>query len=198
MRFSIFFKNKKKGFTLVELMVVIAIASVMMAVVVVQQNSWNDRLITSIQAYEMALMIRQAQIYSLGVKVDEGGNSSDKFSVGYGVYINQNNLAQYTYFADRNGDKIYNAGEEIETKNLNRGVTINRVCGKNNVCFSSTSLPSATANISFLRPDPKANINLLNGGLPFDYPPVAIYFLSPGGREVSVKVEANGQVSVSQ
>ena len=94
---SIFFKNKNKGlprealakwgFTLVELIVVMSIATVIMTALIIQQSKWNDRLTVNTQAYELALMIRQAQIYSLGVREDMAGGGG--FDVGYGVYFDK-------------------------------------------------------------------------------------------------------------
>ena len=193
MNFLTFFK--KKGFTLIELMVVMSIATIMMAVLIFQQNKWSDQLSVNTQAYEMVLMIRQAQIYSLGVREDTGG-TGDKFNVGYGIYMNQGNANQYIYFADRDGDQKYDSGEAIETKTFSRGVTIKDVCGSSN-CFFVGGGPLWQASISFFRPETKANIKLLNnGGNPVDTPPVTIKLQSSGGREVNIIAEANGQVSV--
>jgi prepilin-type N-terminal cleavage/methylation domain-containing protein len=187
----------KKGFTLTELLVVIAIATIMITVLVIQQSKWNDSLSVNTQAYELALMIRQAQVYSLGVKEDTIGVGGDKFNIGYGVYLDQSHLNQYIFFADRNGDKKYTAGEAIETKTFTRGVTIKDVCGDTR-CFPGAG-PLAQAGILFFRPETKATISLLNaGGSSVDNPPIVIRLQSLGGRFSLVKVEANGQVSVSQ
>jgi len=193
MNFSIFFK--KRGFTLIELMVVMSIATIMMAVLIFQQNKWSDQLSVNTQAYEMVLMIRQAQIYSLGVREDTGG-TGDKFNVGYGIYMNQSNANQYIYFADRDGDQKYDSGEAIETKTFSRGVTIKDVCGSSN-CFFTGGGPLWQASISFFRPETKANIKLLNnGGSQVDNPPVIIKLKSPKGKEANITVETNGQISI--
>ncbi|PIR40096.1 MAG: hypothetical protein COV33_01675 [Candidatus Zambryskibacteria bacterium CG10_big_fil_rev_8_21_14_0_10_34_34] len=203
MNFLIFFKNKKlfckvkksSGFTLIELMVVMAIATIIMTSFVIQQSKWSDQLAVNTQAYEMVLMIRQAQIYSLGVREDTG-STGDKFDVGYGIYMNQSNANQYIYFADRDSDQKYDFGEAIETKTFSGGVTIKDVCGSSS-CFFVGGGPLWQASISFFRPETKANIKLLNnGGNPVDTPPVTIKLQSSGGREVNIIVEANGQVSI--
>jgi len=186
----------RAGFTLVELIVVMAIATIIMTTLVIQQNKWNDSLTVSTQAYELALMIRQAQVYSLGVREDTAG-TGDKFNVGYGVYFDTDNT-RYIFFADRDGNMKYDSGEAIETKTFTRGVTIKNVCG-NTKCFFTGSGSLRRANISFFRPETGANIKLTNtGGNRADDPPVTISLKSIGGKVSSVKVEINGQVSIIQ
>ena len=187
--------SKKKGFTLIELMVVMSIATIMITIFTIQQSNWNDQLAVNTQAYEMVLMIRQAQIYSLGVREDIGG-TGDKFNVGYGIYMNQGNVNQYIFFADRDGDQKYDSGEALETKTFSRGVTIKDVCGSTN-CFFVGGGPLWQASISFFRPETKANIKLLNNGdNPVDNPPVIIKLISPKRKEANITVETNGQISI--
>lgn len=193
----------KAGFTLVELMVVITIASVVITSIVIQQEKWNDNLAVSTQAYEMALMIRQAQYFSLGVR-EYTGSSGDRFNVGYGVYFDSNSTGRYIFFADKNRDSQYSPDEIIEAKVLNKGVIISRICGfkdNNQERCSPDAGNVSTIHISFFRPEPKANILILNnaghqsGSV---LPPAIIYLRSIGGKEFSVKVESNGQISVNQ
>lgn len=193
--------KKNKGFTLIELLVVISIATVLMTVLVVQQNNWNDQLVVNIQAYETALLIRQAQLFALGVREDAVGSQADKFSVGYGVYFDQNITGEIVFFADRNGNKEYSTNEKVvsESKTFTKGVTIKDVCGNGGTCLFSGGGPLRRVNIVFFRPEPKANIKLLNnGGNSVDNPPVTITLKSPKGKTASIKVEANGQISFLQ
>src|SRR3989344_2801174 len=183
MNYSIFSKNKdlprevrvtkwsgrSGGFTLIELLVVIGIATVLMTALIFKQNGWNDQLSVNTQAYEMVLMIRQAQIYSLGVREYSAG-TGDKFNLGYGIYLDQDNLNQYVFFADKDGDQKYDVGEAVETKTFTRGVTINRFCGLN-----------TGGNTS-------ASVN----------PPAIIYLRSSGGKESRILVELSGQISITQ
>lgn len=201
-----FFKNKKinnknGGFTLIELMIVIIISSIILTSLVVQNNKWNDHLTVSTQAYELALMIRQAQIYSLGVREDVGG-SGDKFRVGYGVHFYEDYNDRYVFFVDRDGDLRYDgpssdcAGECLNLVILKRGVILEDVCGEDK-CFYDGGGPLQKVNISFFRPSTAARVNLLNnGGNDVDDPPVIIKLKSLGNKVSSVKVESNGQVSV--
>lgn len=194
-----------------ELMVVISIATIIMTALVIQQSKWNDSLTVSTQAYELALMIRQAQIYSLAVREDVSG-TGDKFNIGYGVYFDYSDFTRYIFFADRNGNKKYDASpadEAIETKTFIRGVTIDRICGiKNSGQFEERCSPNGgglgnvvKASVTFFRPETKASILFLNsGGNPSNnvIAPGKIYLRSAGGKVSSVKVEATGQVSIIQ
>ena len=169
----------------------ISIAIILMTTLVIQQGKWNDNLAVSTQAYEMALMIRQAQINSLGVKEYQAG-SGDKFNLGYGVYFDTT-FTRYIYFVDKDRDKIYDdPGEKIEEKTFIRGVTIEKFCG--NVGETCSGLNSI--NVSFFRPEPKATI-IFNPSGGFSSP-ATIYLKSSGNIKYKIKVEANGQISITK
>lgn len=202
MNYSTFYKNNswpRKGFTLVEFMVVMTIAIVMMTTLVIQQSRWNDRLTVNTQTYELALMIRQAQIYSLGVREYSAG-AGDRFDIGYGVHFDSNHT-RYMYFADADKDQKYDVAEMVETKTFTRGVTIDRFCGIRGGVEDCSS-PLDQISISFLRPEPKANISFLNSSghnpAPGFGPPASVYLRSVGNKQYKVIIEANGQVSINQ
>lgn len=199
-----FYKNKKikrdtAGFTLLELMVVITLSTIITTALIIQNSRWNDRMAVTSQAYELVLMIRQAQIWGLSVRENSSG-VGDRFNVGYGIYIDEDNPSnQYVFFVDQNKDGVWSNGETLETKTLTRGVVINRFCGSTggNNCNNGPG-PLNQLNIVFFRPETKANISLLNngGGPSTTNPPVTIYLRSPQGNEVGVFVDTDGRVSV--
>lgn len=200
------FYVNSRAFTLVELMVVIAIASIIMTALVIQQNKWNDEIAVNTQAYELALFLRQAQMYSLAVR-ENVGTTGDRFNTSYGILVNIDNnsvgTTNYSFFADHNLNNVLNTGELIETKNLTRGVRIARFCGLNSSgtlqCSDNTPSNERKVSITFLRPHPNAYIKFLNqadGVVSSINPPVRIYLKSENGRESVVKVEANGQISI--
>lgn len=189
----------KKGFSLVELLVVVSIATLMLTALVFQQNKWNDKLSVNTQVYEMGLMLRQAQVYGLGVREYAGG-VGDKFDKAYGVHFDTNTPDRYYFFADANKNSKFDASEVIETKIFTRGVRINRVCGRvgaSQNCGGALTQASAT----FLRPEPKAVIKFINNGgneLPTYSAPLDVYLRSANGTENSIQVNSNGYISVSQ
>lgn len=202
-------KSLVSGFTLTELIVVISIATAIMTTLVIQQNKWSDSLAVSTQAYDLALMIRQAQIYSLGVRENTAG-VGDKFGGGYGVYFDSGDPAsktRYIFFADVNHNGEYDTGVDqiIENRNLTKGVIIDRFCGIKGTGNEQERCSPGTGNVSFMhitfyRPEAKARIIMKNsGGGPAQnvIPPAEIHLKSPNDVYFNVIVEENGQISTS-
>jgi type II secretory pathway pseudopilin PulG len=191
--------NSSKAFTLVELIVVMTITTALSAVLIVQQGRWNDQLAVDTQAYELVLMIRQAQVYAMGVK----GNPSitgDKFNLGYGVHIDLNGPYHYVFYADLNNDRKYIQGEDeiIEQRALTRGVSISKICGIRQGA-EHCEFPAITQiSVGYRRPTATSTIVFLNNGnqlVDQYYPPAKVYLVSPNGREVFVRVDSNGIIS---
>jgi prepilin-type N-terminal cleavage/methylation domain-containing protein len=78
-------QKSNKGFTIIEMLIVIGIFGVLTAVVVFQYGNFNSQTILTNMAYEVALATRQAQVYALGVR---GQIDADNFDNRYGVYFN--------------------------------------------------------------------------------------------------------------
>ncbi len=205
--YSSVFSNKvssNKGFTVVELLVVISIFTVITTALVIQQSNWNDKLQLNSKLYDLALLVRQAQIYSLGVRQDTLA-SGDNFNLGYGIHFEASNNSSYIFFSDKNQNQKYDIGEDIQTYNLTNGITIDRFCGYLGNSSTERCGPDAgnieTLDISFYRPEPKAIITLLNNGGNTSSsvnPPAIIYLKTSEGTLASVRVETNGQISIDQ
>jgi hypothetical protein len=172
----------------------------MMTILVVQQRNWSDRLAVNTQTYDLALMIRQAQIYGLGVREFTAG-TGNKFDAAYGVYVDISTLDRYYFFADQNKNGRKDAGEEVETKMFTQGVSIEKMCGFNTPtterCYPTNGIEKV--GVTFYRPQPQAIIKFFNSANSEDNsvgPPTNIYLKSAGGIQTHIKIEANGQVSI--
>ncbi len=199
-----------KGFTLLEMMVVLAIVSVIMAVVLFGYSAFSQNLSLSSAIQEMSVAIRQAQTYGLSVKESTVGAS--KFSAGYGLYFTTTDPSNYYIFTDVNNDQKYDGGANcassgdclVEKVTLRNRVTITGLCG---VVFGATTLvcpPGANVvgmTVVFLRPNPEAAIRFINNDNTFyggTFQTGKITVSSQQGRTSFITIENTGQVSVQQ
>lgn len=77
---KIWFKKKQKGMTLIELVIVLSIFSILTGVVLFNYGDFSSSLTMQNLADDIALTIRRAQSYAIGVR-----GSSGEFEKGFGV-----------------------------------------------------------------------------------------------------------------
>jgi len=75
-----------RGFTLIELLVTIAIFVFMTALLVARYNAFNQGTLLSDQAYTVALAVRTAQSYGIGVKNSDTSGGKN-FGSAYGLHF---------------------------------------------------------------------------------------------------------------
>lgn len=186
-----------RGFTLIEMVVVITIITLMLSIFLGNRSQYTDKLNLKNQAYNLLTYIRQAQVYSLGVR-NYSGSGTQVFGNSYGVAINMASPSIFTYFIDNNGNGKFDGGlEQIENPQLGQGVVVNRVCGTQSGSENCSGIQEI--DITFKRPNPTAIIQFLNnGGNPIGSraAPARIYLHSPAGLELSVIVDSTGQISI--
>ena len=98
---KLFQKNKnnlEKGFTLIELMVVIGIIAVISALSLFNSSRLNSSVLLSNTAYEIGLIVRDAQISGLGAKVLLTGGVAT--TSNQGVYFDTFKPEQIIFFSD--------------------------------------------------------------------------------------------------
>ncbi len=204
--------RKTSGFSLMEMLVSIAIVALIMAVVVLNQGDFTDSFNLSTNINDLELQIRQEQVFGISVKEFE-----NEFSSAYGVSLStfsEEEKLFYIVFADRtiSGSKngIYDSGsscvvggssECIKSNPLTRGVKINKICALNEVNPTTCSEIVGRADITFNRPYPNAKISFFDSsGLLITVSNavgVQIELISPQGKLKSVKVYTSGQLSIS-
>lgn len=143
----------KQGFTVVELVVSIAIISLVTAIFLVNYRSVNRRSDLTMMSQKMVTDIRMAQNYSLGLARYGLSGSSNIPLGGWGVYFDLQNYGnnKYRIFADDNANLIYDEGEA----NLEYGAL--DVVLPENLIIESLSIGNS-ANVTFLPPDPITTI----------------------------------------
>jgi prepilin-type N-terminal cleavage/methylation domain-containing protein len=188
--------NRQKGFTLVEMVVCISIMAIISSVILGSRASYTDQLSLKNDAYRVALAVRQAQVYSLGVRGNTG-----QFNSSYGVSVDNSITQSFAFFSDINSDRVYTSDELLESASFQNNVVIDRICGIGN--SGSESCPPGSSirhiDVTFNRPDPKATIRFINNGgadVANLNPPAIIYLRAQSGKTITVRVEATGAVSV--
>lgn len=203
-------KNKKKGFTLIEMAVVTAIFGILTSVVIFNYGNFTDNILSTNMAYEVALQVRQAQVFGLGVRGVDG-----KFGGAYGVFVNTNNSDGTTkdiiLFNDSKplagpdgkcGDSsgsgvcICNTGDEcLEKISLQRNIVIDELWVKSGSTCTDTDLLSVT----FKRPNPDAIIRNQDSGASTNFELAEIRINSPrSDKPRYVIIRNTGQISVEQ
>lgn len=135
-----------RGFTLTEMLVSLAIISIITSITLFQFQQFDGNVILKSSAYEAASLLREAQTYAVGVRGADG-----TFDAPYGVSF-QEGGTEYMLFtdSDRNTPPRYNAGEELETVAIARGGFISDLCV---VTASGEECDIPQLDISFERPE---------------------------------------------
>ncbi len=211
------------GFTLIEMLVVLAIMGIVLAITINGQRAFDSSIVLSNTAYDVALSIRQAQTYGVSGRVALGTPSA---TYGYGVDVQSFPTNKYVLFADTNGtgcnatvssianapdtktgDCMYTSGADakVQSIQINNSATISGACVYKNLstyCSFSTN-PLSQVDISFARPEPGAIIIAKNtAGVAFKKLGVNIKFdhvclrLSAGGSNRYIMVNQVGIISV--
>jgi prepilin-type N-terminal cleavage/methylation domain-containing protein len=184
--------NSQKAFTLVELLVSVGIFALMTALVVIKYGNFNQSVLLTNLAYDVALTIRTAQTYGLSVKsADDTASSYSSPTYAYGVDLAIGTKDRFVLFADRTPNTVYDSGEEISTYMMKRGAVISGVCAANSSdCTLGTT---GTLTLLFKRPDPQANICLSSCGMSMG----KVELKATDGGVRTVIIRKNGQISVS-
>lgn len=200
-----------RGFSLVELIVVLGLIVLLTAITLTSQSSYNRQLILTSTTYTVAMSIREAQ--SLGLSSRMFGTTQN---AGYGVHFVKATPTSYTIFSDINktvyanntgcpivsdnslpewkpGNCMYDNSAEIVTNyNLNKGFSIIDFCGiyLNNdqqltrACASGTAARESmeSMDIVFLRPNTEAIMTGLTADLrKRNYLCARVWVASPSG-----------------
>lgn len=217
--------QRARGFTLVEMVVVLAIIIIITSIVITGQSAYNESLLLTDTAYTVAFSIRQAQ--SLGLSSRNYGAPGTGQNVGYGVNFSSGSSDSYTFFADtynyplpiptectvgasgtpeeKPGNCRFDAGDDgiVQTYSFSRGYRISKFCGKAGQvlrCSDDNGQPLQSLDLVFMRPN---TISVLTGTrhpnqhISFDC--AQIHVAAPtGGVERVIRVSKLGEVSMGQ
>lgn len=197
----------QKAFTIIELIVVIAIFALIMTVALWNQRDLTNNILISNLGYEIALAVRETQAYGIGVRARPGAEASQDFQGGFGIYASINTPEQLIVFNDLNENKIYDGAEEVfatyQFRNQN-GNKITAICAEhpnNTPCIAGGGSSFAEATVVFKRPNPEASFRsdaaLGGGSNGVKSGPVYIVINTPAKNNCrAVVIETTGQIHV--
>ena len=192
------------GFTLIELMVVLAIIGTVTGIALSSESAFNRTLVLANTAYDIALTLRSAESFGTASRA-----LATTANVGYGVHFQRGTTGSFILFADtwpvvdpsctrpdcRGGDYLYTTDDVIvQTYTLGNNIMVSDFCTSSDRlrCASTGDLHSL--DVVFARPNPDAFIRA-NGSFYTDsYTAACLVISSDRGGTRSVFVEASGQI----
>ena len=206
---------RNRGFTLIELVVTMGIMAVITAVTLANHSKFGGQVMLRNLAYEMALVVREAQTYGVSVRKIADSNIND-FEAGYGMHFDITDTTHYKMFTDTykhvggsdiravngDGDGLYTTPlEEVLEYTIGRGYKMNKLYGLNDGGIKNDAIncPSGkeVLDIVFNRPEPDAIIRLC-GDASTIYRAAEVELISPRGDIMRVLIEVSGQISVTK
>jgi prepilin-type N-terminal cleavage/methylation domain-containing protein len=209
-----------RAFTLLEMMVCIAIIGILSAILIVSQSSFSKGNVLTDTTYTIALSVREAQSLGLSSRAFSGIPNA-----GYGVHFGDS-TKYYDQFADivpaapgsqgnancpghasaaglpdsRPGDCYEtNISEQFKRYSLSQGYTITKICGSTNGgtswSFCTAPAQNHTLDILYERPNTQAVITFDNASAA--YTAAAVDLQSPQGGLRCVIATQLGEVLVS-
>jgi len=212
-----FHKNKyNSGTTLIELLVVIGIFAMISGITIFNYGKFNSSLTTQNLADDIALTIRRAQGYAIGVR-----GYDNAFDSGYGVHFTPNSTISDLYagskksfilFADLDGKKDYtydNSEKCGDVKSSNECIEMLNILSSDEIISivvneETEVLPGGSVDVLFKRPDPEPKFCYRRDSDSIsctteDSSSIKIK-LSSGGKDEMIRwisIYNNGQISVS-
>lgn len=197
-----------RGFTLIELMVTIAIMITMTTLLLYNYPESAIRITLINSIHSVALLVREAQVR--GSAIDSVNSSLGGYGVKIAIPANSNTLSTAILFGDTVSGSLSPYGLPIgnglfetvpinETKStltLPVNYNITKICVGQGTSTCSV-LPGSYVIISFMRPSPLPNI-YFNGSQTINYSKACIEMQSPRAPSVghirSVEVYSSGMI----
>lgn len=204
-----------RGFTLIEMLVVLAIIIVVTGIVLSGESNFNRSFLLTNTTYDVALSFRSAETYGLASQAYGGS-----LNAGYGIYLSLASPSSYVMFADsypsaaskygssvspasRPGNGLYDASQNelIQQFGLGAGFSIAQFCmrtadGTVN-CYTPAANPTQQLSIVFSRPSEEANIETLSGGAATPGTGACITIQSSAGDSRYISITQVGQIAVA-
>lgn len=195
-------KNDTLGFTLMELIITIAIMTIISGVVFFSFPRFNQTVLLNRAARELTLALREAQSRATAVAQRPDAESGAEFPKNYGIRVEQDSEV-FFLFSDEDEDRLLDMSSDCNEECVKRYEFTYGVRIKNIQLPESVSLSDdGQLNILFYRPDPTMKIsgcvgesNLCNTIGPYK---ISIYRAGQDENDTrTIQVWTTGQISIS-
>lgn len=184
--------SQARGFTLVELLVVVALIVLITAAVLVRQARFDSSTLLRSLSYSVALSVRQAQVYGTSIVGVQSG-ATKVYASAYGIYFNGPD--SYAVYADINSNGTYDSATDvlIQAYQMGAGYQITKFCGIK--ADRSQNCSVTWLSVYFKRPNPDALFadsagDTLTGAY------IQIASTNDAANTRSITVTSTGQISV--
>ncbi|MEK7503273.1 MAG: prepilin-type N-terminal cleavage/methylation domain-containing protein [Patescibacteria group bacterium] len=184
-----------RGFTLIEVVVVIGVMAVIATITLISFPQFSERVGIEQEAGKLALAARRAQSNALAVREFQPGSG---IFPSYGVNVSMSNPLQYVVFGDPNATNRFESflSEAVETTAVEKRVSIYRICG-NSQSIPQGSCALSSADIIYIRPTPTIVLTGVDSGIPALYNDIKVVLRnSDGSIERNVIIWSTGQISI--
>jgi prepilin-type N-terminal cleavage/methylation domain-containing protein len=183
--------NTNKGFTLIELMITVAIFVLMTSLLLAKYNNYYSGTIFKNQAYDIAITLRQAQSFGISVKVD-----SQSFGSAYGVSFPSAGVTNFSLYSYTRNGTLYAKNIPQKDYRLKNGAYIEKLEVRANASDNATYANSV--DVIFQRPNPEAlicaDVNGTKSCTTYKY--FSIVLKAANDTIKTVKVNNSGQISI--
>lgn len=198
---------KTKGFTLIEVVVVIGVMAIISSLMLANFPRFNKQISVEREAGKLALSFRKVQSYALAVRefgptppfndypfCDDPTKLPVKFP-GYGLFFKASDPTHYFIYGDINCSRYYEntlPEEAVEMINIEGNVKVFSIKGYDAaVCLGGCDLNELS--ILYVRPGP--TILIKSSGVDYNF--IEIYLRSSDGAvSKKVVIRSTGQVSI--
>lgn len=189
----------QKGFTVAELIIVVAIIAVISVLALFNSAKLNSSVLLSNTAYEVSLIIRDAQISGLGAKVLSTGGVAT--TSNQGIFFDTFKPEEIVFFSDLNKNNKYDVSEQSQVFNIEnkRAGKVLSICNLDTGTTICTSSNVVDLNIIFKRPNPEAYFYSSVSAVTTEwYGSVVINIGFPSGECKSIIVYKTGAIQIDK